>query len=629
MVCVVPPVNVDMADECAEKLCESPAPARRRANSCPAVEREDEVAEWGAKDLEAWMPSTCCKPRHNRALNSDSASTDSLDQMYIPTGESRDSQNLSETHLTLPSLVDDKESCCSSADGPATPIRSSLAAMASSGCSATTDTTTTADTTAPAAAATTTANPTRGLNAAAAAFIPQSSQHSRHHAQGMQMHAPITSPLLPVPGGSLQPMPNNRTPASNSLATIPVLLSYNPSATHYQQQDSTVPNMHNAVPQMGTPRTAPQAESFLLSLQTDEPLPWAAIAGRALQVSTTQEGSRILQKSLPVWSPADIEAFFAEVKPHVAVLMHDTTGNYALQRLLEYSTPLVRKGLAGCLRGNMLELSLQPYACRIVQKVLELVDENERIALAGELDGKVSVCVQDQHGNHVVQKFIDIMPQHSSFIVRSFVGRVEEVATHSYGCRVVQRILEKCRDSPEIVQVLEEILFHVQRLSLDQYGNYVVQHVVKHGHPQYQFAITTKLTGRFALMTTHKFASNVVEKMLEAVGDGRDTIVKELLLPSAADQSLSALAVASMDPYGNYVVQKLLDIGTEQQKRTVIEHLRPYLPLLSRSHHAKVCFGFWTNCTHQLVTSNVVQVQAPSTEVEANFHNANRTYNND
>lgn len=55
------------------------------------------------------------------------------------------------------------------------------------------------------------------------------------------------------------------------------------------------------------------------------------------------------------------------------------------------------------------------------------------------------------------------------------------LSTHPYGCRVIQRILEHCL--PEQTQlILEELHGDTERLLQDQYGNYVIQHVLEHGN---------------------------------------------------------------------------------------------------------------------------------------------------
>jgi hypothetical protein len=48
----------------------------------------------------------------------------------------------------------------------------------------------------------------------------------------------------------------------------------------------------------------------------------------------------------------------------------------------------------------------------------------------------------------------------------------------------------------------------------DQYGNYVIQHILEHGRPQDKAKIIERMKGHVLLMSQHKFASNVVEKCL-------------------------------------------------------------------------------------------------------------------
>jgi len=51
-------------------------------------------------------------------------------------------------------------------------------------------------------------------------------------------------------------------------------------------------------------------------------------------------------------------------------------------------------------------------------------------------------------------------------------------------------------------------------LAQDQYGNYVIQHVLEHGTAAERLQIVTNLAPQIVAMSMHKFASNVVEKCL-------------------------------------------------------------------------------------------------------------------
>lgn len=74
-----------------------------------------------------------------------------------------------------------------------------------------------------------------------------------------------------------------------------------------------------------------------------------------------------------------------------------------------------------------------------------------RIALARELEGHVLQCVKDQNANHVIQKCIERVPtQNIQFVIEDFKGSVVTLATHPYGCRVIQRLMEYCNDQQKV-----------------------------------------------------------------------------------------------------------------------------------------------------------------------------------
>lgn len=55
---------------------------------------------------------------------------------------------------------------------------------------------------------------------------------------------------------------------------------------------------------------------------------------------------------------------------------------------------------------------------------------------------------------------------------------------------------------------------HTTELVQDQYGNYVIQHIIERGHPKDRAGIVDKIRGNLLTMSRHKFASNVVEKCI-------------------------------------------------------------------------------------------------------------------
>jgi hypothetical protein len=63
--------------------------------------------------------------------------------------------------------------------------------------------------------------------------------------------------------------------------------------------------------------------------------------------------------------------------------------------------------MAAVLRDQVLNMSLHPYGCRVVQAALQGLPGEHKVALARELEGHIMKVLESQHGNHVVQRIVE------------------------------------------------------------------------------------------------------------------------------------------------------------------------------------------------------------------------------
>ncbi|KAI3447312.1 hypothetical protein Pfo_003977 [Paulownia fortunei] len=310
------------------------------------------------------------------------------------------------------------------------------------------------------------------------------------------------------------------------------------------------------------------------------------IAGHIGEFSVDQHGSRFIQQKLETCSVEAKASVFKEVVPKASKLMTDVFGNYVIQKLFEYGSPEQKEDLANQLEGQILPLSLQMYGCRVIQKAVEVIDLEQKARLVRELDGHVMRCVRDQNGNHVIQKCIEIIPTDKiHFIISSFRGQVATLSMHPYGCRVIQRVLEHCKDELPTQFIVDEILDSVCSLAQDQYGNYVTQHVLERRKPRERSEIIEKLSGSIVQLSQHKFASNVVEKCLEySDSTSRDVLIKEIIGNGDKNDNL---LIMMKDQYANYVIQKILQKCTSDQRETLLGLIRNHLIALKKYTYGK------------------------------------------
>ncbi|KAF9916518.1 mRNA binding protein puf3 [Lobosporangium transversale] len=309
------------------------------------------------------------------------------------------------------------------------------------------------------------------------------------------------------------------------------------------------------------------------------------IAGSVVEFSSDQHGSRFIQQKLETASDEEKQMVFEEIMPHALQLMTDVFGNYVIQKFFEHGQQDQKTALAKQMEGHVLSLALQMYGCRVVQKGLEHVHTEQQAVLVKELDENVLRCVKDQNGNHVIQKAIECVPaEHIQFIINSFTGQVFSLATHPYGCRVIQRMFEHCADTK--TPLMDELHKYIPNLVQDQYGNYVIQHILERGKPSEKALVVSKIFGQVLQLSKHKFASNVVEKCV-AYGSksDRQKLIEEVI--TTKPDGTSPLVLMMKDQFANYVVQKMLDVVDGPQRDVLVTKIKPHLPSLKKYTYGK------------------------------------------
>ncbi|KAK3827028.1 MAG: armadillo-type protein [Linnemannia gamsii] len=309
------------------------------------------------------------------------------------------------------------------------------------------------------------------------------------------------------------------------------------------------------------------------------------IEGSVVEFSSDQHGSRFIQQKLETATDEEKQMIFEEIMPHALQLMTDVFGNYVIQKFFEHGQQDQKTALAKQMEGHVLSLALQMYGCRVVQKGLEHVLSDQQAILVKELDGNVLKCVKDQNGNHVIQKAIECVPaEHIQFIIGSFTGQVYSLATHPYGCRVIQRMFEHCADTK--TPLMDELHKYIPNLVQDQYGNYVIQHILERGQPSEKSLVVSKIYGQVLPLSKHKFASNVVEKCV-AYGSklDRQKLIEEVI--TTKPDGTSPLVLMMKDQFANYVVQKMLDVVDGNQRDVLVAKIRPHLGSLKKYTYGK------------------------------------------
>eukprot|EP01059_Diplonema_ambulator_P035446 TRINITY_DN833_c2_g1_i2.p1 TRINITY_DN833_c2_g1~~TRINITY_DN833_c2_g1_i2.p1 ORF type:complete len:479 (+),score=136.07 TRINITY_DN833_c2_g1_i2:61-1497(+) len=286
-----------------------------------------------------------------------------------------------------------------------------------------------------------------------------------------------------------------------------------------------------------------------------------------VEAATDKEGSKKLQVLLDSVTDEAREAVFVNLKAAMPELMEHATGNYIVQRILHYGSPEQRAEVQSMVCERLVRLSKHTFGCRVVQKALEVTNGELMIPY---FQTHVLDLSSDQHGNHVLQKLLESTPGLAEFVAKELRGNICTISCQKYGCRVVQRLVSVLVENTNetnvavIKSLVDEVVSDLRNLTNDQFGNYVVQAVMKCKQdcglkPVYL------LRGSYGILCRHKHASNVVETAYSVAPHSlRNALLAELcpfIVQLAADQ------------FGNFVVQRIYDLCDASQKTLIANSL--------------------------------------------------------
>ncbi|BFZ55566.1 hypothetical protein PYCC9005_002607 [Savitreella phatthalungensis] len=311
-------------------------------------------------------------------------------------------------------------------------------------------------------------------------------------------------------------------------------------------------------------------------------VPLESLRGQLYNFCRDQHGCRFLQKRLDDGDEATTAMIFDEILEHTPTLMIDPFGNYLCQKLFEHCTEMQQTRMLEVVGPNLIAISLDMHGTRAVQKMIEQFSTAEHVQLLTSALAKDPVLlIRDLNGNHVIQKCLNrLSSTQAQFIYDAVSNNCVAIATHRHGCCVLQRCIDHA-SKQQRDQVIRRVIADARQLVQDPFGNYVVQYVLDLGDVILVDELIKHLCGGLSAFSMQKFSSNVVEKCLRvARSETRARMIAELLPRQRLDRLLR-------DSYGNYVVQTALDHANSDQRRELVDAIRPLLPSIKSTPYGR------------------------------------------
>merc|ERR1712013_518605 len=314
----------------------------------------------------------------------------------------------------------------------------------------------------------------------------------------------------------------------------------------------------------------------------------------------THNGSRYVQSIISSIDARLLSVLVRYLVRHSASLLWQIStskaGNYFVQKLFEMLSVLGADEFdpeafsqlhEAFLFPSALELSTVQYGSRVVQSALKHSSHTQRQEFVAHYRAQCAaaqrVPLMCLNASHTLQAMLQLrLPlEEVSFIQHAMECDLEQVSSSVSGCRVVQCFVTTYPNALDVAKMLKKRL-HL-RLSLCQYGNYVVQCVASK-MPAFSAKLIVDVFRARNLyrLGTSKQGSNVLEKCVRLA----DKQQLAMMISRLTQKRASLLTQLAWDEFGNYAISTLLDCCGAEQRREVVCAMHEHVVDLSTGAYA-------------------------------------------
>ncbi|CAJ1971774.1 unnamed protein product [Sphenostylis stenocarpa] len=332
--------------------------------------------------------------------------------------------------------------------------------------------------------------------------------------------------------------------------------------------------------------------------------PLVKFEGYIYHLAKDQNGCRFLQRMVDEGTSEDAQIVFNGVIDDVVELMMDPFGNYLVQKLIDVCAEDERLQIVSMLTkepGQLVKTSFNTHGTRVVQKLIATVNSRNQIAmLRSAIQPDFLDLIKDLNGNHVIQRCLQYFScndnERQEFVVNY----------HGYG---YDRWLYKHKGNT-ISELSRNFIFDAATnfcvdIATHEHGCCVLQRCIDYSIGKYQDKLIKEICRHGLILAQDPFGNYVVQYIIEMEISSASSklhsqfkgnyvnlsmqkfsshVVEKCLMHIAESRSRIVQEMLSFphferllaDPYANYVVQRALGVTKGSLHTSLVEAVRPH-----------------------------------------------------
>jgi hypothetical protein len=206
------------------------------------------------------------------------------------------------------------------------------------------------------------------------------------------------------------------------------------------------------------------------------------------------------------------------------------------------------------LGGEIYALCKDQHGCRYLQKKLEERNPDHIHMIWLETNQHVVELMTDPFGNYLCQKLLEFCnDEERTILIQNASQDLVRIALNQHGTRALQKMIEFISTPEQIQTIIEALRYQVVELIQDLNGNHVIQKCLNKLTPTDAQFIFDAVGHHCVDVGTHRHGCCVLQRCIDhASGDQKAWLIRQI--------SNNAFTLVQ-DPFGNYVVQYILDLN--------------------------------------------------------------------
>jgi pumilio RNA-binding family len=283
------------------------------------------------------------------------------------------------------------------------------------------------------------------------------------------------------------------------------------------------------------------------------------LPGHTVNLAMQMYGCRVIQKALEyVQTPRLILLVNEFEGPPVLRCVHDQNGNHVIQKCIEIISRVAKASSASypsssetkatteylnsrllfilqSFHGRIRELSIHPYGCRVIQRILEYCQEEHKLLILTELRSHSRELIQDQYGNYVIQHVMQYgYDDDRTSLLDEIQSKLLEYSQHKFASNVVEKCLQFAEKGSrdEIIWTIINVTFDLnqpvdvmtgqcvlENMVRDPYANYVVQKVIDVSNETQRGAIIRYVRENIVQLRRYTYGKHIIVRLEKVSGE--------------------------------------------------------------------------------------------------------------